>query len=118
MDIEQVRQFCLSLKAVTEDMPFGEGTLVFRVMNKIFLLMSVDLEEARFNAKCDPELAIELREQYSDIIPGYHMSKVHWNTIYCQRGLSNQIIKAQIENSYKIIVQSLKKGEKEILEAL
>ncbi len=118
MDIERIRHICLNLKAVTEDMPFGESTLAFRVMNKIFLLTSTDEIEGKINVKCDPELAIELRERYSDIIPGYHMNKTHWNTVYCQRELSDDIIKQQIENSYNIIVQSLKKGERELLKAI
>ena len=118
MDLEHIRQVCLNLKAVTEDMPFGESTLAFRVMNKIFLLTSTDEVEPRINVKCDPELAVDLRERYSDIIPGYHMNKIHWNTVYCQRELSDDMIKQQIENSYSIVVQSLKKGEREFLETI
>lgn len=110
MDIENLRQNCLSLKAVTEDMPFGEGTLVFRVLGKIFALMSLDEGECRINLKCDPEYAIELREQYDDIIPGYHMNKKHWNTVYCERGLEDSIIRKLVNHSYELIVKSLPKN--------
>jgi predicted DNA-binding protein (MmcQ/YjbR family) len=77
MNIESLRQYCLSLKAVTEDTPFGEGTLVFRVMDKIFALTSLDTEGCRVNLKCDPDYAVELREQYEDVQPGFHMNKKH-----------------------------------------
>jgi predicted DNA-binding protein (MmcQ/YjbR family) len=116
MNIEALRQYCLSQKAVTEDMPFGEGTLVFRVMGKIFALMSLDESECRINLKCDPEYAVELREQHPDIIPGYHMNKVHWNTVYCERGLEDSLVKKLVVHSYELIVKSLSKNLKVELE--
>ena len=81
MNVEALREYCLSKKASTEDFPFGEETLVFRVMNKIFLLVSLYSNPLQFNAKCDPEKAIELREEHDAIKPGYHMNKKHWNTV-------------------------------------
>jgi predicted DNA-binding protein (MmcQ/YjbR family) len=116
MNIESLRQYCLSLKGSTEDMPFGEGTLVFRVMNKIYALTSLDIDECRVNLKCEPNYGIELREQYPDIIPGYHMNKVHWNTVYCERGLEDKLIQELVRHSYDLIVASLPKALKKELE--
>ena len=104
MDIESLRQYCLSLKATTEDLPFGPDTLVFRVMGKIYALISLDIEECRINLKCDPEYALELREQYSDIIPGYHMNKKHWNTVL-PSGLKKSLVKEMIDESYNLVVK-------------
>jgi predicted DNA-binding protein (MmcQ/YjbR family) len=118
MNIENLRQYCLSLKATTEDTPFGEGTLVFRVMGKIFALMSLDIDECRINLKCDPEYAVELREQYDDIIAGYHMNKKHWNTVYCERGIEDALIKKLVVHSYDLIVSALPKNVRAELEAM
>jgi predicted DNA-binding protein (MmcQ/YjbR family) len=116
MDIESLRQYCLSLKATTEDMPFGPDTLVFRAGGKIYALTSLDLPllggiegGCRVNLKCDPDYAIELREKYADIIPGYHMNKKHWNTVYCENGLDEKLIRELIQHSYDLIVKSLPK---------
>ncbi len=87
MNIEALRNYCLSKKMVTEDTPFGDQTLVFRVMEKIFALTGLDTEHCSVNLKCDPDFAIELREKYADIQPGYHMNKKHWNTVACENGL-------------------------------
>src|SRR5688572_30495334 len=89
MDIEQLRDYCLSKPDTEECLPFGPDNLVFKVNNKMFLLASLDESPLRFNAKCDPEKALELRESFSCIIPGYHMSKIHWNTIIIDGTLSN-----------------------------
>ena len=115
MNIETLREYCLSKKAVTEDFPFGEDTLVFRVLNKIFLLVSLSSNPLQFNAKCDPDKAIELREQYDAVQPGYHMNKKHWNTIIMNGSLSNAQLKEMIDDSYNLIVQSLPKKERENL---
>ena len=115
MDIETLREYCLAKKAVTEDFPFGEDTLVFRVMNKIFLLVSLSSNPLQFNAKCDPGKAIELREQYDAIIPGYHMNKQHWNTVIMDGRLSNTLITEIINDSYNLIVKSLSKKNREAL---
>jgi predicted DNA-binding protein (MmcQ/YjbR family) len=109
MDIETLRRYCLSKKSVTEDFPFGEYTLVFRVKGKIFLLAALDARPLQFNAKCDPEKAIELREQYAAIQPGYHMNKKHWNTIIIDGSIATSLLKEIIDDSYKLIVQSLPK---------
>ena len=115
MNIETLREYCLSKKAVTEDFPFGEDTLVFRVLNKIFLLVSLSSNPLQFNAKCDPDKVIELRDQYDAVQPGYHMNKKHWNTIIMNGGLSNAQLKEMIDDSYNLIVQSLPKKERENL---
>jgi len=115
MDVETLRTYCLSKKAVTEDFPFGEDTLVFRVLNKIFLLVSLSSSPLQFNAKCDPDKATELREQYDAIIPGYHMNKKHWNTIILDGTLSGALIREMIDDSYNLIVQSLPKKDREAL---
>lgn len=109
MHIETLREYCLSKKAVTEDFPFGETTLVFRVKEKIFLLVALDTDPLQFNAKCDPEKAMELREAYDAVKPGYHMNKKHWNTIIIDGSISSKLIKEMIDDSYNLIVQSLPK---------
>lgn len=109
MDIETLREYCLSKKAVTEDFPFGATTLVFRVKEKIFLLVSLDADPLQFNAKCNPEKAIELREEYEAIQPGYHMNKKHWNTVVIDGSIPSKLIKEMIDDSYKLIVQALPK---------
>jgi predicted DNA-binding protein (MmcQ/YjbR family) len=115
MNIEALREYCLSKKAVTEDFPFGETTLVFRVKNKIFLLVSLDASPLQFNAKCEPDKAVELREQYDAIQPGYHMNKKHWNTVVIDGSVSSALIKEMIDDSYNLIVQSLPKKLREEL---
>ena len=90
-------------------MPFGEDTLVFKVGNKIFLLISLD-KGNRFNVKCDPELAIELRDRHSEVIPGFHMNKVHWNTVYMDGNLTSKQLCEMIDHSYSLILKSLPKA--------
>ncbi|SMD00487.1 MmcQ/YjbR family DNA-binding protein [Pedobacter nyackensis] len=109
MNIEDLRDYCLSKPGTTEGMPFGEQTLVFKVGGKIFLL--IGLEQAnRFNVKCDPERAIELREQHHEIIPGFHMNKKHWNTVYLDGGLTSVLIRELIDHSYDLVLKSLPKS--------
>ena len=115
MNIETLRDYCLSKKAVTEDFPFGETTLVFRVKEKIFLLVSIDSDPLQFNAKCDPEKAIQLREEYDTVKPGYHMNKKHWNTVIIDGTISTKLIKEMIDDSYDLIIQSLPKKLREEL---
>jgi predicted DNA-binding protein (MmcQ/YjbR family) len=117
MNIEIFREYCLSLKGVTESFPFGEDTLVFKVMGKMFALTGLD-ESFRINLKCDPEKAIELRERYSAVIPGYHMSKKHWNTIIIDGSVPDEILFGWIDHSYNLIVESLPKKLKAELEQM
>ena len=115
MDLESLRNYCLSKKSASEDMPFGEDTLVFRVLGKIFALTSLDTEGCRVNLKCNPDYAIELREKFEDIQPGYHMNKKHWNTVNCENGLDSTLIKSLIDHSYELIVQSMTKAQRDLL---
>lgn len=114
MNIEQIREYCLSLPGVTEDMPFGDDTLVFRVMNKIFALVNLE-GETRINLKCDPGKAIELREEYPSIIPGYHMNHEHWNTVIMDGSLKREFVNSLIDHSYTLVANSLPKKVKEEL---
>lgn len=109
MNIEEIRDHCLAKPGVTEDMPFGEDTLVFRVGGKIFLLTSLSQGD-RFNVKCDPEHAIELREQHTEVQPGYHMNKKHWNTVHTDGNLSRRQICDMIDRSYNLVLKSLPKN--------
>lgn len=106
MTIEEARAYCLEKAYTSEDMPFDETTLVIRVHGKIFALLSLD-EDASLNLKCDPEKAIELRERYSAIVPGYHMNKKLWNTIYLKEMSSHIIIKELIDHSFDEVVKKL-----------
>jgi predicted DNA-binding protein (MmcQ/YjbR family) len=115
MDIESLRSYCLKKKAVTEELPFGPDTLVFKVKGKVFLLTSLDSETFRFNVKCDPDKAVELRERYDAIQPGYHMNKKHWNTVIVDGRLSQQLLREMIDDSYNLVVDSLPKKVKEEL---
>ncbi len=108
MNIEVLREYCISKKAVTESFPFDEETLVFKVMNKMFLLTNIN-KELSMNVKCDPERAIELREQYSSVLPGWHMNKKHWNTVDIDGSISDYQLKEWIDHSYDLIVASLTK---------
>ncbi len=104
MNVEVIREFALSLPETTEGFPFGESVLVFKIKNKIFLLLPLDEIELRFNVKCNPEKAIQWREEYPDtVLPGYHMNKKHWNTIVINGRLSWSRIKETIEDSYVLV---------------
>ena len=108
MDIELFRTYCLSLPAVTEDTPFDQSTLAFRVGGKIFILVDIDTFEF-INMKCDPERAIELRDKYSGIRPGYHMNNAHWNSVYTNGEVPDQLILDLARHSYDLILGSLPK---------
>ncbi len=106
MDLEAFRNYCLSLPAVTEGFPFGETVIVFKVGEKIFALADAELF-ATVNLKCDPELAIELRERYPAVIPGYHMNKKHWNTVEMDGSISAKLLKEWTLHSYHLVAASL-----------
>ena len=112
MDIESLRTYCLEKSFTEEGLPFGPEVLVFKVKGKIYLLASLDSNPFQFNVKCNPALAIELREQYSCVLPGYHMSKQHWNTIIVDGSVSNKQIQEWIDHSYDLIYQSLPKSKR------
>lgn len=112
MNIEEFREYCLAKPGVTEAMPFGEDTLVFKVGNKIFALTDINTF-ASINLKCHPERAVELREQYEAIRPGYHMNKKHWNTVLLDSSLSNLLLKDLIDHSYQLVFSGLPKLTKQ-----
>lgn len=115
MNIEELREYCITKKGVTESFPFDEETLVFKVMNKMFLLTNIN-KDLSMNVKCDPEKAIELREEYSSVLPGWHMNKKHWNTVNIDGSISDNQLKKWIDHSYVLIVDSLtKKLQNELL---
>jgi len=115
MNIEQIRNYCLKKLGVTEEFPFDEETLVFKVAGKIFLLASLESIPLQINLKCDPEKAIELREEYESVQPGYHMNKIHWNTIIVDGSVSVNKIFEWIDDSYNLVVAGLKKSERKTL---
>lgn len=112
MDIESFRQYCLSLPAVTEELPFGPDTLVYKVAGKMFALTDINTFES-INLKCDPDLAVEFRERYPAVLPGYHMNKKHWNTVLMDGSINNQLIRDWIRQSYNLVAASLPKATRE-----
>lgn len=117
MNIEDFRNYCISKKGVTESFPFDKDTLVFKVMGKMYALTSVDNFDF-INLKCDPIRAIELREKYDAVKPGYHMNKALWNSVYINLDVSDKLIYNWIDDSYNLIVQSLTKKLRLELESL
>ena len=113
MDIESIRDYCLAKKEVEEGFPFGETTLVFKVRGKIFLLAGLENPVLQFNVKCDPEKAIEWREQFAAVQPGYHMNKKMWNTVVVDGSIPARIIRQMIDDSYQLVVMSLPKKSRE-----
>lgn len=109
MNIETVREYCLAKLNVEETLPFGPDVIVFKVSGKMFLLLPLNSERLQFNVKCNPDLAIELREQYDCVQPGYHMNKQHWNTIIVDGTVSSKILKEWIDHSYNLIAAGLPK---------
>ena len=118
MNIEDIREYCIAKAGVTEEFPFDDVTLVFKVMNKMFLLSGLDAEISSINLKCDPERAMVLRAEYSNIIGGFHMSKKHWNTVVIDGSLSEDLMKEMIDHSYDLVVSGLTKTRKEELSLL
>jgi predicted DNA-binding protein (MmcQ/YjbR family) len=108
MNIETIREYCLEKENVEETLPFGPATLVYKVNGKVFLLMGMDSPELRFNVKCDPDKALELREQYPAVQPGYHMNKKHWNTIFVDGSVKSDLLREWIDNSYDLVAKKKK----------
>ncbi|GAA3939765.1 MmcQ/YjbR family DNA-binding protein [Chitinophaga oryziterrae] len=114
MNIEQLQEYCISLPGVTEEFPFGEEILVYKVKGKIFVLTNIDNFQS-VNLKCDPENAVELRERYDGVTPGYHMNKKHWNTVDVHSNIPNKLLLQWIRDSYDLVVKSLPKKDRESL---
>lgn len=109
MNIETIREYILKKPTVTEGFPFGEDTLVFKVNDKIFLLAGLDSSPLQFNVKCDPDKAIQLREEYPEsVLPGYHMNKKHWNTVIVDGRLPVKQLKEMIDYSYDLVAKTKK----------
>lgn len=108
MDVEQLREYSLAKPDVEECLPFGPDNLVFKVNGKMFLLVSLDEQPLRFNVKCDPERALELRESYPAILPGYHMNKKYWNTVVIDGSVSSQMLREFIDHSYSLVAKKKK----------
>ncbi len=109
MDFRALRDCCTARTGVTEEFPFGETTLVFKVMGKLFALTDVEALPLTVNLKCDPDLAVELRERYPAVQPGYHMNKTHWNTVELDGSLTDDEVKQMIGHSYELVVRGLTK---------
>ncbi len=114
MNIEEIRDYCIVKKGVSEGFPFDQDTLVFKVTGKMFLLISLEHPDS-INLKCDPEYAIQLREKYNEVQPGYHMHKKYWNTVYLNGQLSVKLVQSLIDHSYNEVVKGLSKKLREEL---
>jgi predicted DNA-binding protein (MmcQ/YjbR family) len=113
MNQEEIRDYCISKRGVTEEFPFNDTALVFKVAGKMFALLDLSEDNRGLTLKCDPELALELREHYREVTPAYHFNKKHWNGINLSGNISDSYIKEWIDHSYQIVVDSLPKPKKE-----
>jgi predicted DNA-binding protein (MmcQ/YjbR family) len=114
MDLEQFREYCLKKHGVTEGTPFGEDVLVFKIGGKMFALAALDEVPSTVNLKCDPDLALELRDRYEQVRPGYHMNKRHWNTVEIDSGIPEAEMRRMIDHSYELVVKSLPKAKRKL----
>lgn len=112
MDAVEFREYCLRKPNTTEGTPFGETVLVFKVAGKMFALMSLDEVPATANLKCDPDLALDLRDRYDQVRPGYHMNKKHWNTVEIESGIPEAELRRMIDHSYDLVAQSLPRANR------
>jgi predicted DNA-binding protein (MmcQ/YjbR family) len=115
MNIEAFREYCLRKPGATEGAPFGPDNIVFKVAGKMFALAALDEVPPAVNLKCDPDLALELRDRYEQVCPGYHMNKKHWNTVVLDGVIPSAEIRKMIDDSYNLVVQSLPKARREKL---
>ena len=115
MDLGSFREYCLSKPGATEDTPFGEDVLVFKVGGKVFALAPLDEVPAAANLKCDPDLALELRDRYEQVRAGYHMNKKHWNTVEIDSGIPDTELRKMIDHSYELVLRTLPKVKREKL---
>jgi predicted DNA-binding protein (MmcQ/YjbR family) len=107
MDLAEFREYCLTKPDTTEGTPFGPEVLVFKVGGKIFALAALDEVPPTVNLKCDPDLALDLRDRYEEVRPGYHMNKRHWNTVEVQGGIPDVELRKMIDHSYELVVKRL-----------
>jgi predicted DNA-binding protein (MmcQ/YjbR family) len=114
MDLAEFREYCLTKPDATEGTPFGPDVLVFKVRGKMFALAAFDEVPATVNLKCDPELALDLRDQYDQVRPGYHMNKKHWNTVEIESGIPDVELREMIDHSYQVVVQGLPQSKAKV----
>ncbi|PYL56556.1 MAG: MmcQ-like protein [Verrucomicrobia bacterium] len=114
MDLERFREYCLEQRGATEGTPFGKDVLVFKVGGKMFALAALDGVPATVNLKCDPDLALDLRDRYEQVRPGYHMNKKHWNTVELDSGIPEAELRTMIDHSYELVVKSLPKAKQKL----
>ncbi|HEY2801321.1 MAG TPA: MmcQ/YjbR family DNA-binding protein [Chthoniobacterales bacterium] len=112
MDLEDFREYCLTKTGASEETPFGPDALVFKVGGKLFALASLNDVPPRVNLKCDPELALDLRDRYEEVQPGYHMNKKHWNTVELSGGVPAAELRRWIDHSYDLVAKSLPKSHR------
>ena len=117
MNIEDIREYCIAKPGVTEGLPFNDTALVFKVAGKMFALLNLSEDSRGLSLKCDPERAIELREQHSEVIPAWHFNKIHWNNVDPTGGVPAEKIKEWIDHSYDLVVKDLKRTDREALES-
>ena len=110
MDLAELREYCLTKPDATEGTPFGPDVLVFKVSGKMFALAGLDEVPTTVNLKCDPDLALDLRDRYEQVRPGYHMNKKHWNTVEIDGGVPAVELRRMIDHSYELVVKSLPKA--------
>jgi predicted DNA-binding protein (MmcQ/YjbR family) len=110
MDLAEFREYCLSKPSATEGTPFGPDVLVFKVASKMFALAALDEVPTTVNLKCDPDLALDLRERYEQVRPGYHMNKKHWNTVEIESGIPDAELRKMIDHSYALVIKGLPKA--------
>ncbi|HZR04532.1 MAG TPA: MmcQ/YjbR family DNA-binding protein [Candidatus Udaeobacter sp.] len=110
MNLEQFREYCLTKACTTESTPFGPDVVVFKVGGKMFALAALDKVPATVNLKCDPDLALELRDRYEQVTPGYHMNKKHWNTVEIEGGIPDIELRKMIDHSYELVARNLPKS--------
>jgi predicted DNA-binding protein (MmcQ/YjbR family) len=110
VDLAEFREYCLTKPGASEGTPFGPDVLVFKVGGKMFALAALDEVPTMVNLKCDPDLALDLRDRYEQVEPGYHMNKKHWNTVRIETGIPEAELRKMIDHSYELIVKSLPKA--------
>ncbi|MCC9138256.1 MmcQ/YjbR family DNA-binding protein [Pontibacter silvestris] len=115
MSIEDFRDYCLAKHGTSEETPFDDDTLVFKVCGKIYALTSISNFKSGINLKCNPELAVELRERYCCVVPGYHMSKKHWNTVLPNNCVPDILVLKWTDDSYNLIAEKLTKAQKQLI---
>src|SRR2546425_4986802 len=110
MELSDFREYCLSKPGAVEETPFGPDTLVFKVGGKIFALAALDEVPTTVNLKCEPDLALDLRDRYQQVTPGYHMNKKHWNTVEIETGIPDAEVRKMVDDSYNLVVRTLPKS--------